>query len=127
MIKSIERTKDGIDALIDGSRKAIVDATNYAERGVESAAQGVVASAHSAGEYLRDGSQVASRDAHRHLEVAAKAIDHGYVRARSDLSRAATAASDYLAENPGKALLLATTTGFALGMLVRRRRLSAEA
>ena len=53
---------------------------------------------------------------------AALAVDRGYTRARGDLSRAATVATDYVTANPGKTLLLAASAGFALGMLMRRRR-----
>ena len=122
MIKNIERTKDGMDSLIDRTRDAVVEVADRAESGVESAAEHVVERAHEAGEYVRDGAKTASRGAHRRLKGATKAIDHGYTRARGDLSRAATAATDYVTENPGKALLLATSTGFVLGMLVRRHR-----
>jgi ElaB/YqjD/DUF883 family membrane-anchored ribosome-binding protein len=125
MIKNIDRTKDGMDSLIDRTRDAVVGVADRAESGVESAAERVVERAHEAGEYVRDGAETASRGAHQRLEGAAKAIDRGYTRARGDLSRAATVATDYVTENPGKALLLAASAGFVLGMLVRRQRLSA--
>ena len=78
-----------------------------------------------AGEYVRDGprrrraARTGASTAPRGRSIAATAGRAG------DLSRAATAATDYVAENPGKALLLAASAGFVLGMLVRRRRLSA--
>jgi ElaB/YqjD/DUF883 family membrane-anchored ribosome-binding protein len=125
MIKNIERTKDGMDSLIDRTRDAVVGATERAERGVETVAQRAVEAAHGAGESVREGAETASRGAHRRVENAAQAIDRGYSRARSDLSRAATATSAYVTENPGKALLLAASAGFVFGLLLRRRRLSA--
>jgi ElaB/YqjD/DUF883 family membrane-anchored ribosome-binding protein len=122
MIQNIERTKDGIDSLVDRTRDAVIGVASRAERGVESAAEHVAEGAHAAGEYVRDGAKTASRGAHRRRQAAAKAIDRGYTRARGDLSRAAATATDYVTENPGKVLLLAAATGFVLGMLVRRRR-----
>ncbi len=123
MIRNIEQTKDGMDSLVDRTREAVVDVADRAERGVNSGAKRVVKRAHEAGKYVRDGAATASRDAHRHLESAAEAVDRGYTQARGDLSRAAVTATDYITENPGKALLLATSIGFAFGMLVRRQRL----
>jgi ElaB/YqjD/DUF883 family membrane-anchored ribosome-binding protein len=126
MIKNIERTKDGMDSLIDRTRDAVVGATDRAERGVESAAERVVEKTHLAGEHVRDGAKTASRDAHRRLESAAKAVDRGYTKARGDLLRAATTATDYVTENPGKAMLVAASSGFVIGMLVSRRRCSSD-
>jgi ElaB/YqjD/DUF883 family membrane-anchored ribosome-binding protein len=117
MVKTIERTKDGMDSLIDGTRDAVTDAAERAERGIDSVAK----KTHAAGAHVCDGAEKVSRSAHRHLEDAAKAVDRGYARARSDLSRTAMAATDYVAENPCKTLVLAASTGFGLGMLVRWR------
>lgn len=125
MIKNIERSKEGMDSLIDRTRDAVVGVADRAEQGVESAAKRVTKRAHLAGEYVRDGAETASRGAHRRVEGVANAIDRGYTRARGDLTRAATAATDFVAENPGKAMLIAASGGFVLGMLVRRRRLPA--
>jgi ElaB/YqjD/DUF883 family membrane-anchored ribosome-binding protein len=125
MTKNIERSKDVMDSLIDRTRDAVVGAADRTARGVESAAERVAAKAHLAGEYVRDGAETASRDAHRRVETAAQAIDHGYTRVRGDLSRAATSVTDYVNENPGKALLLAASAGFVVGLLVHRRRASA--
>ena len=125
MLKNIERTKDGVDSLIDRTRDAVVGVADRAERGVEAAADRAAARAHTAGDYIRDGAETASRGAHQRVESAAQAIDQGYVRARGDLSRAATTVSDYVAENPGKALLLAGSAGFVVGLLARRQRPSA--
>jgi ElaB/YqjD/DUF883 family membrane-anchored ribosome-binding protein len=121
MLKNIERTRDGMDSLVDRTRDAVVGAADRAERGVESAAEHVTAGAHATGEYVRDGASTASRGAHRRLKGAAKAIDRGIARTRTDLSRAAATATDYLTENPGKVLLLAASVCFVLGLLACRR------
>ncbi len=122
MANPIERTQEGMDALIDRGRDAVVGATDRAERSVEKAAEGVAERAHRAGDYVRDGALNAALGAHRHLEDASLAVDRGYNRARSDLSRAAAATTDFLIENPGKALLMAAAAGFLLGGLVLRQR-----
>lgn len=122
MIRNIERTQEGVGSLIDGTRDAVVEGSHRAENGIESAAQRVVETAHEAGDSVRRGAETASRGAHHTLEDAAKRIDRGYVRAQADLSRAAVAASDYVAGNPGKALLVAASAGFLTGMLVRSWR-----
>ena len=124
MFKPAERTKDGMDSMIDQTHDAVVGAADRAQHDVESAAQHVVARARAAGDSLRDGAATASRGAHQGLQGAAQAINRGYSRARSDLSRAATASTDYVAENPGKAVLLTAAAGFVLGVLVGRRRWS---
>jgi len=122
--KGIERAQKGVDSLIDRTRDAVVGATDRTERGVESAAERVVKKAHAAGRHVRDGAESASLGAHRRVESTAKAIDRGYTRVRSDLSRAAKATTGYVTENPGKAMLLAASAGFLVGMLVHRRRSS---
>ena len=124
MIKSIERTKNGLDVLIDQTRDAVVNATDRAERGVGSAAESAVETSHEAGDYVREGAETASRGAHRRVAGAAIAIDRGYTRARSDLSRAAARTTDYLTDNPGKAMLFAASAGFVAGLLLRARRRS---
>jgi ElaB/YqjD/DUF883 family membrane-anchored ribosome-binding protein len=123
VIKNIERTKDGMDSLIDRTRGAVLGVADQAERGVVSAAESAVKGAHVAGDFVREGAETVSSGAHRRMEDTAKAIDRGFVRSRSDLSRAAVATTDYLTENPGKALLIAASAGFVLGMSLRRRRL----
>jgi ElaB/YqjD/DUF883 family membrane-anchored ribosome-binding protein len=124
MIKNIERTKDSVDSLIDNTRGVVVGATERAERGIESAADRVVKRTREAGKKVREGADSASRGAHRRVEGAARAASRGYVRARRDLSRAATATSEYVDANPAQALLLAASAGFLAGMLVARRRRS---
>jgi ElaB/YqjD/DUF883 family membrane-anchored ribosome-binding protein len=124
-MKNIERTKDSVDSLIDRTRDAVLGATDSAETGVKSAAERVKEGASVAGQYVRDGAETASQDAHRRLDDTAKAIDRGFTRARSDLSRAASAATEYIHDNPGKTVLLAASAGFVLGMSMRRRPRSA--
>jgi ElaB/YqjD/DUF883 family membrane-anchored ribosome-binding protein len=121
MIKNIERTKDGMDSAIDRTRDAVIAVADHAELGVKSAAGRAVEGAGVASEYVRDGAETAGRGAHRRLDDTAKALDRGYTRARSDLSRATRAATDYINENPGKTMLLVASAGFALGMTMRRR------
>lgn len=125
MTDPIERTKNGADALIDRARDAVVNATVRAEQGVETAAGRVVEQSHGAGESVRGGAETASRNAHRRVEGAAQAIDRGYARARGDLTRAATAATDFVTENPGKSLMLAAAAGLACGLWLRRRQAGA--
>jgi ElaB/YqjD/DUF883 family membrane-anchored ribosome-binding protein len=122
MTETIERAKVGVDSLIDLTRDAVVGAADGAERSVEAAAGRVVARTHAASDRVRGGTERASRGAHRGVERAATALDEGMIRAQSELSRATRAATDYVVANPGKAVLLATSAGFALGMLARRRR-----
>jgi len=125
MIEKIERAKERVDTLIDRARDAVVGAADGAEHRVESLAGRVVEGAHVAGKRVRSGAGTASRGAHRRVESAATALDGGIGKAQSDLSQAATAASAYVTENPVKAVLLATSAGFVLGLLARRRRLPA--
>ena len=124
MIKNIERTQGGVDSLIDRTRDAVVTATDRTEQGIESAAGRVVEKAHETGEKIREKAESASLGAHRTVAGAAQAIDHGYTRAKSDLSQAAAKATDYVTANPGKSLLLVASAGFLLGLLVRGRRTS---
>lgn len=124
MIKNIERSRDGMDSLIDRAREAVVGAADRTERGVESVAKRVVKQTHLAGEHVRGGAEEASRGAHRRVKSAARALDRGYSRAHDDLLRARRATSDYVTGNPGRTLLLAATAGFLVGVVVRRRHLS---
>jgi|CXWL01.1.fsa_nt_gi ElaB/YqjD/DUF883 family membrane-anchored ribosome-binding protein len=118
MIKNIGRTRDGVDSLIDRTHDVVVGAADRAERGLASAAGQVADKAHLAADYVRDGAEAATRSAHRRVEGAADVVDRGYTRARTDLARA----TDYLAANPGKALLFAAAAGFLVGVLMGRRR-----
>lgn len=125
MIKNLERTQGGVDSLIDRTRDAVVHATDRVEQGVEAAAGRVVEQAHETGGRIREGADTASRGAHQRVAATAQAIDRGYTQARSDLSRAATTATDYVTAHPGKSLLIVASAGFLLGLLVRGRRASA--
>jgi len=120
MLNKIKQTKDGVDALIDRTRDAVVEATESAEQGVESAAKVAVKQAHVAGEHVRDSAKTASRDARRKVKHAAKAVDRGYTEARGNLSSTMTTATEYVTENPVKVVLLALTVGFVIALLVRR-------
>lgn len=122
MFKRAEQTKDGMDSMIDQTHDAVVDVADRAQHGVESVAKHVVEKARAAGDSVRDGAGTVSRGAHQGLQGAAQKIDRGYGRARSSLSRAATASTDYVADNPGKAALFTAAAGFVLGVLVGRRR-----
>ena len=122
MLKNSERTQAGVDTLIDRPRDTVVAASERTERGVESAAELLVEKTHAAGEKIRERAESTSLGAHRSVAEAARAVDRGYARATSDLSRAATTATDYVTANPGKALLLVASAGFLLGLLVRGRR-----
>jgi ElaB/YqjD/DUF883 family membrane-anchored ribosome-binding protein len=122
MSETIERAKAGLESLIDRTRDAVVGAADGAEKRVEVAAGRVVERAHTAGERLRGGAERASRGACQHVDRAAESLDSGMGAAKSELSRAARAATDYVVANPGKAVLLATAAGFVLGLLARRRR-----
>lgn len=125
MIKSIERTQSGVDTLIDSTRDAVINGADGAEARIETAAEATVRASRAAAERLREGADSAARGAHRGVQGAAKAIDRGYARAQRDLSRVARGTTDFVTENPGKALLLAAGVGFLIGLVVQRRRLSA--
>ncbi len=122
MLKTIEKTKDGVGTLIEQTRDAVIGATGRAERGVESAADAVVRKTYATGERVREGAASAANGALRGTENAAQALDHGVERAQRDLSRLSTATSEYVASNPGKALLLTASAGFLLGYLLRPRQ-----
>ena len=129
MEKNIERTKNGIDTLIDRTRDVVIGAADRAESGVVAVADGAAVKmtegAYGAGDFVRESAESTARGAHRRLDGAATMIDRGFTRARSDISNAAADATDFFTENPGKSLLLATSAGFVLGMLVRGRRCAA--
>lgn len=120
MLKNIERTKDGMDSMIDQAHDAVIGATDRAQRGAESAMEDMAEKTYEAGDFIRDGADMAQLGAHRGVRVAARAISRGYTRAASDLSRAATATTDFVAENPAKTMVGLAATGFVLGMLVGR-------
>ena len=122
MLKTIERTQGEVDSLIDRTREAMTSASDRAEQGIETAAGHVVHRSHDAGEKLRATVDSASAGAHRRVAGAAQSIDRGYSRVQSDLTRAATSATDYVTSHPGKALLLVAGAGFLLGLLARGRR-----
>ncbi len=125
MNRNIERTQDGVSSLIDTTRDAVIAGTHRAENGIDTAAERLSEKAHGAGESVRSGAESASRGAHHRLEDVAQRLDRGYTRAQADLTRAATTASDYVAGNPGKSLLVAVSAGFLTGMLVKSWRPSA--
>lgn len=125
MIKTIERSQAKLDNLIDRSCDSVVVASERAEKGVASAADQVVQTVQAAGEKIRERAEAASLNAHQRVAGAAQAIDRGYSQAKSDLTRAAAETTDYVTANPGKALLVAASAGFLLGLLIRGRRSSA--
>jgi ElaB/YqjD/DUF883 family membrane-anchored ribosome-binding protein len=121
MFKNIEQTRDNIDALVDNTLGAADDIAGRAERGVQNAAERVVASTHTAGDYLRDKFATTASKLHQRLDDTANSIDRRYVKARTDLSRVSGAANGYVVENPRSAVLLAALGGFVFGYLAHRR------
>ncbi|MCM2316306.1 MAG: hypothetical protein NDJ92_14250 [Thermoanaerobaculia bacterium] len=122
MINKIEVTKDRMDAMVDKTGEAVGGLADRAELGVETAAAKVVEQTRGARDYLREKVDSATQKVHRRLDQSATAIDRGYTRASSELSRAAGAATGFASENPRTALLIAATTGFVLGFMVHRHR-----
>jgi len=133
VVGASERAELGVGLAAEKvAEKTAVAADKVAEKAVYAAdmvaekagyAAGVVAEKASvAGEYLREGAECATRAAHQRLQQAADLVDRGYVRARTDISRAADKTSEYIAENSGKAVLVAAASGFLLGFLATRRR-----
>jgi len=125
MLKTLGRTQDGVDQLIDRTHDAVLAATDRAEQGVAATAERLASRAHATGDRIREKSETASRSAHERVAATAQAIDRGYSRTRSDLARAATTATDYVTAHPGKSLLMVASAGFLLGLLVRGRSTSA--
>ena len=82
--------------------------------------------AHAAAELVRDGAAWASDSAHQGVDGAARAVNRGLARAESDLSRAATATTDFVARNPAKSLLIAGSVGLVIGLTVPWRRVFAS-
>ncbi|MFA6957173.1 MAG: hypothetical protein WC538_14990 [Thermoanaerobaculia bacterium] len=122
MNKNIEAAMGNIDSKIDRTREAVDAITSRAEQGVLKAADDVAQQTHDAGTYLHESVQAATQDAHQRLNDSALAIDRGYNRARSEMSRAAASARSFATENPGTALMIAASAGFAVGMLAHRHR-----
>lgn len=122
MINKLEETKDRMNVIVDKTGEAVGGLADRAELGVENAAAKVVEGSQGARDYLRGKVDTATREVHRRLDQSATAIDRGYTRASSELSRAAEATTGYVSENPGKALMIAASAGFVLGFMVHRNR-----
>jgi ElaB/YqjD/DUF883 family membrane-anchored ribosome-binding protein len=73
--------------------------------------------AHRAGEELRRGAEVA-RD--RYGETS-ETLREGYGRAQEQARVVSRDVSDFVQENPGRAVLFAAALGFVVGLLVRGR------
>lgn len=125
MSMNIERTKAGVDGLIDRTRDAVVGMADRAERGIDARAKDVAEQAHVAGGYVREHAEMASQGAHRRVDDSVKMIDRGLTRARGVLSQLAADAKDYATENPGKVLLFVASAAFLFGAVISRRRQTA--
>lgn len=126
MVTTIQRTKDSVGTMIDGARDAVVDIADRVEHGVEAAAGSasarVTERAHTAGDYVRGGAENASRGAHRKVADAAETANRNVDRAKHGISRAAAATTDQVVQSPLSSLLLASVSGFLLGLLIGWRR-----
>lgn len=122
MNKNIETAVSSIDSKIDRTRAAVDAITNRAEQSVVNAADDVVQRTHDAGTYVHESVETATSGAHQRLSDSALAIDRGYNRARTELSRATATARGFAAENPAMALMIAASAGFAIGFLAHRHR-----
>jgi len=122
MNKNIEAAAGNIDSQIERTRAAVDAITDRAEQNVLNATAEVAQQTKDAGIYLHQSVEAASAGAHERLNDSALAIDRGYNRARAELSRAAATARGFANENPGTALMIAASAGFALGFLAHRHR-----
>lgn len=72
-------------------------------------------------ERAREGFQRGTERAREHYRDVAESAREGYDRVRRDAGRLTGEVSDFVRENPARAVLIAAGIGFLLGMLVRRR------
>ncbi|MEO8276012.1 MAG: hypothetical protein ABI639_07315 [Thermoanaerobaculia bacterium] len=121
MFRNIAETKDGIDTLIDKTRDRVLDGTERAEAGVQSAAASVVEKAHETGYAVRERTNRAARRAHDGVERAAGSVESGVENARARFADVSERAANFTAEKPAQALLLAAGLGFLIGLVVRGR------
>lgn len=133
--KVAEKTLVANEYVRNGAEK-VADKSSVASEYVLAGAEKVAEKASVASEYVRAGAECGSRAASEKLHAAADAIDRGYTRAagaidrgytraKSDITRAAEATTDYVAQNSGKAVLVAASAGFLIGFLATRRRVPA--
>jgi ElaB/YqjD/DUF883 family membrane-anchored ribosome-binding protein len=115
---------------------------NSAEKAFDAAADGVTAAREKFGrvsEDVQDQYKKVSRDVRKSAERASRelrrtaaaaketyqdaatSVRKGYHNAKKDATRIAQDVSEYVQENPGKAVLIAAGIGFVLGLVFRRR------
>ncbi len=73
-------------------------------------------------EEVRDSAGRARESARRGYASTAETVRRGYHRARGDMGGALSDLSDYVRENPARAVGIAAGIGFALGLILRSRQ-----
>lgn len=121
-VKPIERAKDLVAETVEKTRGAVNDGLDAARERFDDVADDLGKKYQRAAKEVRRTAGRASSAAREKYDAAAEVVRDGYARASKDFERLSKDVSEYVRDNPGKALLMAAGVGFVVGLLFRRDR-----
>jgi ElaB/YqjD/DUF883 family membrane-anchored ribosome-binding protein len=110
-VTPVDRAKEKVRETIDTARVKLQEATKEAGERYQRVSQDV----------RREAERV-SEKAREQYGVAKEQLREGYTRVRKDVGEISEDLSDFVRDNPGKAVLLAAGIGFVIGLLFRGER-----
>lgn len=110
--------KKRVGEALDKARDKFSDVAGEVEKRVKGLGEG----ASKATQQVKEQAERASAAAKESYDAAREKVKYGYEKARKDFDHLVADVNQYTRDNPGKAVLIAASVGFVLGLLMRPRR-----
>lgn len=120
-VKRIDDAKDKARQAADAAGKVVQERLDSARQTFSEVAEGLGKGAGRASVKVKETATQVSGAARERYGVAAEKARQGYDRARKDLDNLSGDLTEYVRDNPGKAVLIAAGVGFLVGLVFRGR------
>lgn len=117
---ALETARDKLREAAGDLKRRYDAASEDVRRGAERASEEIHRTTRQVQAKARKARRSVGRKARQGYDQATEGLRKGYDRLQHDVRQAGHDLDDYVRQNPGKSLLIATAVGFVVGLLMRR-------